>query len=563
MTTEPKTNAEIIKEIESGKYRDCYLVYNRKSTDEPDNQKNSIRYQNAENLRSSQKNALKIAPLTLEGFSRNGVVSEQHSAFKESDEMFFGKDNTIQFQVGRPKFFQLTSWLNKGYFKGSISLCWDRVSRNKSDTNIVNKLIKNGVDMRFTLTDYDKSSSGELHQDIDGMFAEHHSRVTKEKVSLTIKNCRERGIWTNKAPVGYLNEGIMENKPVDFTRAGKILRFAKLADEGWSLADIARWAIEQGFTMPPVRRRRTNEEILIDEENDDRVDIKKTAHLPNANTIHKILTNRFYTGKILTKDGRWIQSACHEAIIPEDLFNRVQEKLQRRNKSAHYLDMLDHPCRGMFRCGICHRVYTPYDQKGIIYFGARCAKGCSNLNKCFNIDFITEKVGNLIINLPFTDEEIEKLNARTSTEIALFDIQRQSELDKKERRKKTIRESLTYLSVNRLELLKVGTYTPAGIVAEENKLSAELSSLQEAERVSDVAMREMVQQVQKLSELTKDLYLLYKNATPQEKEVIINELFSELTLDGETLKYKCTIGFQPFAHHIISICDPTENRTLI
>ena len=42
----------------------------------------------------------------------------------------------------------------------------------------------------------------------------------------------------------------MESKPIDKTRADKILRFAELADEGWSLSDIARWAIEQGFTAP-------------------------------------------------------------------------------------------------------------------------------------------------------------------------------------------------------------------------------------------------------------------------------------------------------------------------
>ena len=40
-----KNEITINKEIQSGKYRDCYLLYNRKSTDEPDNQKNSITYQ--------------------------------------------------------------------------------------------------------------------------------------------------------------------------------------------------------------------------------------------------------------------------------------------------------------------------------------------------------------------------------------------------------------------------------------------------------------------------------------------------------------------------------------
>lgn len=563
MNTKSLTTEEIIKEIESGKYRDCYLIYNRKSTDEPENQKNSITYQNTENMRYVQKHNLPVASLTLVGFARSGVVSERHSGFKEDSIMTFGKDNTIQFRVDRPKFFRLSDWLNKKYFKGSISLCWDRVSRNKGDTNIVNKLIKNHVDMRFTLTDYDKSSSGELHKDIDGMFAEHHSRVTREKVSLTIKNSRERGFWTNKAPVGYLNPKSMENKPKDLTRADKILKFAQLADKGWSLSSITRWAIEEGFTMPPMRRRRTKEEKLSDEESDSRIEIEKISRLPTVSSIHKILTNRFYTGKILTKDKIWIPSNCHEAIISEALFDRVQEKLKSKNKSAHYLKVLNHPLRRVFRCGICNRVYTPYPQKNILYFGARCKKNCENPKKSFNIDFITDKVGELIDKLPFTNDELETLDARTSTEIALFDVKRQNELEKGERKKKKIREDLNYLAVHRLDLLKAGAYTPESLVGEENKLYSELSILQEAEVVSDTVMKDALRDIVRLSELVNNLDVIYKNATPHEKETIIKEIFSELTLNGETLQYQCTRGFQPLAHHFSAFCDLTGNRTRI
>ena len=563
MTSKILTDEEIIKEIKSGKYRDHYLIYNRKSTDEPENQKNSIRYQNAENLRYVKKHTLRLAPLTLKGFCRDGIISESHSGFKENTEMIFGKGNTIQLHIDRPKFFLLSDYLNRKYFKGCISLCWDRISRNKADNTIVNKLLKNGVNMLFVTTDYDKSSSGELHQDIDGMFAEHHSRVTREKVSLTIKNSRERGLWTNKAPVGYLNQGNMEDKPKDPVRAPLIFQFAKLADKGWSLSDIAHWAIEQEFTMPPMRRRRTIDEVLADEENDTRAEIKKISRLPKTNTIHKILTNRFYTGKIITKDGKWIPSKSHNAIISEELFNRVQEKLQKRNKSKHYANVLDRQLRGMVRCSVCNRVYTPYIKKGILYLGARCDPSCTNPNHHFNFNFIANKIGKLIENLSFTDEELTMLDARTGTEIALLDARRQDEIEKGERKKKTIREGLAYLNAHRLNLLKSNAYTPEGIVSEENKLMFELSLIQEAEVVSDVAMRDTVRDIVKLSELIKNLYIVYENATPQEKEAIIKELFSELTISGEVLEYQCTRGFQPLAHRFNALCDPTGNRTRI
>jgi hypothetical protein len=39
MKKAPKTEEAILKAIQSGKYRDFFLVYNRKSTDDTDNQK--------------------------------------------------------------------------------------------------------------------------------------------------------------------------------------------------------------------------------------------------------------------------------------------------------------------------------------------------------------------------------------------------------------------------------------------------------------------------------------------------------------------------------------------
>ena len=294
----PKSEEKLMAELQSGKYRDYYLIYNRKSTDDTDNQKNSIKYQKSENSRFAFRENLPVASLTLEGFCTDGIISERHSGFKENIELTFGDGNTVQYRVDRPKFHRLVQWLSKGYFKGVIILCWDRASRNKGDDTILRKLMKAGVDFRFTLAQYDKTSAGELHMDIDGMFAEHHSRVTREKVTLTIRNSRARGLCTTKAPVGYLNEGNMEHKPLDHTRAPIIEKLFEMASTGeWSLADLARWATEQGFTMPPKRRRRTQEEILAEEEDDVRLEIEAISRLVDFNGVHKILTNRFYTGK--------------------------------------------------------------------------------------------------------------------------------------------------------------------------------------------------------------------------------------------------------------------------
>src|ERR1700732_920138 len=120
MTTGTKTEEAILKDILSGKYRGYYLVYNRKSSDDTDNQKNSIKYQKLENTRFAFREHLPIAPLTLEGFTRDGIVSERHSGFKEDSALTFGKDNSVQYRVDRPKFYRLAALLNQRHFKGVI-----------------------------------------------------------------------------------------------------------------------------------------------------------------------------------------------------------------------------------------------------------------------------------------------------------------------------------------------------------------------------------------------------------------------------------------------------------
>jgi DNA invertase Pin-like site-specific DNA recombinase len=549
-----KNEIDIIKEIQNGKYREYYLIYNRKSTDEPDNQKNSIKYQKSENSRFAFRERISIAPFTLQGFCADGVISEKHSGFKEDFNLDFNEDGSVRYNIDRPKFYRLLSFLNKGLFKGVVVLCWDRLSRNKGDDTIVRKLMRKGVDIRFALAKYDKTSSGALHMDIDGMFAEHHSRVTSEKVSLNIKNQREKGICTYRAPVGYLNLGTMEHKPFDPERAPLIKQFFELYSTGeWTLADLARYANKIGFTMNPMRRRRTETEMLA-EETDEVMHIEKVARIATYTNIHSILTNPFYIGKLLDCNGIYsIPSKSHQALVSEELFNKVQSMLNKKKVSVHYVQNLVYPYRGLVRCALCERSYTPYKKKGIQYYGVHCKGDCQNQNKNFNIDFLEEKIGLLLQKLSFTDNELIEIDARAHTDIALFEEKRFKNIETGERKKKKIREDLAYLRNNKLTLLRTGAYSPETYFTEEEKLKYELNEIKTEEDTSDVAMEAVIKDVVKLSELLKTLYPYYENALAYEKEELVRKIFSELSFDEDTLKYKCKNGFQALESRFVAM----------
>ncbi len=555
MASKRKTKTDVLKDIKSGKYRSCYLIYTRKSTDETESQKNSISYQKSEISRFARDKGFSIAPITLSGFCTKGIISEKHSGFKEDDDLIIS-DGLVQYRIERPKFQLLLQYLNRGHFKGIICLCWDRISRNRGDDTAIRKLMRKGVDVRFVYATYDNSSAGELHMDIDGMFAHHHSRVTSEKVSATMQKCRSEGKCTHRAPIGYLNTGSMDHKPFDPQRAPIIAEMFELYATGnWSLSDIARHAVKQGLTTVPMRRRRTKEEMLADE--DDEIEIEKTSRPITENHISRILTNQFYTGKVIGPDGTHITSTSHDPLVSDDLFNQVQAFLKKNTVSVHYTEKLDHPLRGFVRCAHCRRVYSPYVKKGILYFNARCVKGCKNKMKNCNFDHIAEEIISLISNLHFTDDELEELDARADTDISLLEEKRNTEFEKIERQKKRIREDRAYLRGNRLPLLKSGAYTPKGLVEELTKLDREYDALHEDEAISEEAMRAVMKEVIALSELIKKVVPIYDFGSPREKEKIARIVFSELFIAEDTLKYKVKKGFEAFEDRISAVSDPT------
>lgn len=539
-------------------HKDEYLVYNRKSTDDLDNQKNSISHQTLEALKYSKREKLPIADVEIKGFCTNGIINEKHTGFKEDDDVKMNEDGSIQFRIERPKFQMLVKALLDREYKGVIILCWDRASRNKNDDNLIRKMMKMGIDIRFVQANYENSSSGELHMDVDGMFAQHHSRNTSEKVRNTNRKLRDEGACTYRAPIGYLNNGNPRHKPFDPVRAPLVKQlFEKYAEDTWSLADLAQWASDNNLRARPVRRKRTLDEMLSDEE----VVIEPIERPLTLNHIHKILTNLFYIGKVLGNDGVYVPSTSHHPLVSEDLFYKVQNLMAKKRVSIHYKNKLYFAYRGLIRCGGCGRVYTPYEQKGIDYYGVRCVKGCDNGHRNTNAEEIEKMVGKLMSELSFTKEELIEIDNQVRSDVSNLEDKRQAQVNGIAQEKRKLREDQAYLRKNKLTLLKTNGYSPEEFLKEDSEISQRIQSLTEQEEGVDMTMDKIVQDTVLLSELLEDAYLYYLLANPTEKQKIITTIFSELTLHEETLNYKCRKGFKVLENRKTLLCDPTGSRT--
>lgn len=538
----------LIKKIKAGAYQAEYLIYCRKSTDDSENQKNSLGHQKRENIAFAKTYGLRIAQVTQEGFCANGIVSESHSGFKEDSDLTFTENGAVQYKINRPKFNQLVQYLNEGYFAGIVCMSWDRLSRNKTDNSIITKLIRRGIDIRFVTATYDDTSAGALHMDIDGMFAQHHSRVTREKVTNAMHKMRDDGIVVYMAPLGYLNTGAKyqnigstQHKPFDPVRAPIIKEiFEKYAMGDWSMADLSKWANDQGLRNFAKRRPRTKAEVL----SENSVLIEKVENPINPNNIYYILGNKFYTGLMRNSHNHWIPSLSHEPLIDQELFDKVQKIRNKKQVSIRYKKTVGHALRGLVRCAQCDRVYTPYTKKGIQYFSSRCVEGCSNTQKSCNLKFIETELGKHMPHLFLEPHELNELDQKADTGIAVLEVKMQKEREQSERRQRKLNEDLSYLRANRLDLLKTGVYTPDAYIEEEQRLIADLNGAQEKETISQEAMYQTIKDAIRLSELLNNLTMYYEEATSPEKEEIMRCIFSELSLSDKTLTYQLKNEFR-------------------
>ncbi|MFA5061540.1 MAG: recombinase family protein [Patescibacteria group bacterium] len=508
-------------------YQDEYLLYARRSSADVDNQQNTIEYQVQRGLEYMRANGLKLADYTEKGFCERGIIIELHTAYKTKLPRILA-DGTVKRKIDRPKFKRLAVVLAQARFKGSVSLCLDRLSRNKQDEVVIDTLTEGGRDIRYVQANYEKSSAGHLHKSIDGVFAEHYSKKISESIRAANSKLRGEGKCTTRAPMGYLDFG-PDNKPVD-RRQADIIRgvFERYATGQWSFAEIAKWALHQGLTSKPRRRNRTRDEILAG------IEIGAVgvpvARPVTEKTIEAVLHNPFYAGLLRHEDE--LHPGIHEPIITRDVFYCVQEKLRQRTQSLYYLDKDFYAYRGFLRC-VCGRAYSPYTQKGHAYYTVPCLGGCTNRSRTlagFRIDAMVE---DLLGRARLTDEEEKFLNERAPGFFAQQNTKRADASKALDNRLRVLNRDLVYLGENKLTLIREGVYTGADVMAEIHRLEGESSDVRgKLSGLKEVTNEEKLAAVLTFSELVGLASSCYKYASEQQKHHLLTMALSELVIEG-------------------------------
>jgi site-specific DNA recombinase len=233
----------------------------------------------------------------------------------------------------------------------------DRLSRSLLDfTRIMEILDKHGATFVSVTQQFNTTTSlGRLTLNMLLSFAQFEREMISERTRDKMHAARRKGKWVGgNIVLGY-----------DLTPKGGALLINK--DEAERVREIFQLYLKLGSLIPVIEeldrlgwtmKRWTTREG------------RARGGAPfNKTTLHNLLTNVIYTGRVKFEDKLF--AGEHERIVDDDTFNRVQEQLNRngrrggRSIANKYGGLL----KGLVRCGSCGvgMIHTYVRKKQTVY----------------------------------------------------------------------------------------------------------------------------------------------------------------------------------------------------
>ncbi len=216
----------------------------------------------------------------------------------------------------RPALTRLLAEIDAGRIAMVVVYKIDRLTRSLADfVRLVDRLEAAGCSFVSVTQAFNTASSmGRLTLNVLLSFAQFEREVTAERIRDKIAASKKLGMWMGGVPpLGYdpHPDKRVRELIVNAAEARTIRTLFELYDHHGKIMDVARAAAGIGLRSKLHRFRSGRQQ---------------GGGPLSTGQIHKILTNPVYLGQIRHKEKTW--PGRHPAIIDQDLWRRVQEKLQ-------------------------------------------------------------------------------------------------------------------------------------------------------------------------------------------------------------------------------------------
>ena len=314
----------------------------------------------------------------------------------------------------RPDFQEMIKDSGKKLFDMVIVWKLDRFARNRYDSaRYKAQLKRNGVKVVSATEVISEGAEGIILESVLEGYAEYYSADLSEKVIRGRKEnalkCKFNG---GTLPIGYVIDE-EQHFQIDPLTAPFVLEVFKRYDEGATMKELRDWLNENGIR-------------------------NKLGKPLTYNSIQHMLKNRRYIGEyqyrdILVPDGI-------PAIVPQELFDRVQEKIEKNKKApARHKAEDDYLLTTKLFCGYCGAYLCGESGKsrnGTIHHYYKCVsvkkKRMDCKKKPVRKQWLEDLVVNEVMKVVMDDNAIEAivsmvmdLQDRENTSLPLYEQQLQ------------------------------------------------------------------------------------------------------------------------------------------
>ncbi|TVQ33185.1 MAG: recombinase family protein [Phycisphaeraceae bacterium] len=426
----------------------------------------------------------------------------------------------------RPALARLIRDIDAGRIDCVVVYKVDRLSRSLMDfSRIMETFEKRGVSFVSVTQQFNTTHSmGRLTLNILLSFAQFEREIIGERIRDKIAAQKRKGKWAGGAPVlGY-----------DVERSQGSPRLVINAREAARVREIFRLYLEKGSLLPVVselaRKTWVNKRRISGKG-------RRLGGQPfNKATLHRLLTNPIYTGK-LTHKGELFHGE-HEAIIEQELFDQVQAllRLNGRTGGVEVRNKYGALLRGLLRCRACDRAMTHTFTKGrngAFYRYYRCTAAIKNgagvctastLPAAEIERLVVDEVRGLAADRALLDQTLTEAQAAIADELAALERERD------ELRRETGR--------NHRELRRL-----AGEGATTKGVAPRLADLHERIAGAEARLPELESRIAELTDQTitraeaeaafADFDTLWSALIPREQARLLNLLLSEVNYDAE------------------------------
>lgn len=406
----------------------------------------------------------------------------------------------------------------------TVALIFDKVDRYSRDSSseevrLLNSLTDNGkIELHFSsdhLVITKESSAGQkLMLTMNTAFSQYYSNAISDNVKRRNEQMRRDGLWTGKAPLGYLNTVKDGRKWID-------------------IDPITSLAIKDAFTLY-ASGVSTLQEIK-------KHWLVKYGIRSHVSTVDKILKNPFYHGTMRVQDR--LYEHHYEKLISKELFEQADAVRKGYKFKPHRWAGLPFAYRGLIKCTDCGCVVT-FETKKQKYTYGRCTQfkgrhGASyvaekeltnQISQIFSLIAVPEDVCRLVM---------EQINQDIVTNAQSIDEQKtaiESQITKLEKRIDRLYEDYVDEKIDETFHIRKSEEYKESI----KKLKTQLSTF-------ETSNNSRLETVSHLLELSRNAHNLFKSGDYNQKRKLVKMLLSNLELKDKQLRWQLKKPFEMMA----------------